>query len=260
MMMLLVLSSEAQNSTDNPLLPRIYEDGYSIEQIKDFALQSTEYSSNYRRVLLKIVNNALRESGEYINVNGGQPLTSSHISWIYDHVERDPNGYLPVGYRNTFKSGNSVVSIKSKKEYYGPIDMFIFRTCVLNIDKPSCINLLGDLGIFEAPNISQQDPTMPLVQQRTHQESESESETNAGFIAPKTASEMMLGKVPEEQNTNDIVLPKYNWNWKPVIIIAGTAVTIGAGLLVYSLLKKGKPNDPIGGPVDPTDPMDPTGP
>lgn len=81
------------------------------------------------------------------------------------------------------------------------------------------------------------------------------------FVAPKTISEMVLGKVPQEQ-TSDVLIPQKKFNWKPVIIVGGTAVTVGTGLLVYSLLKKQKPNDPVipGEPVDPTGPMDPTGP
>lgn len=81
------------------------------------------------------------------------------------------------------------------------------------------------------------------------------------FTPPKTVSEMVLGKVPQEQ-TSDIFLPKNKFNWKPVIIVGGATVAIGTGLLVYSLLKKKKPNGLVipGSPVDPTGPMDTTGP
>lgn len=252
LLLILVIKTNGQG-TDNPILPRIYEDGYSIPQIEEFALMVTEFSNNYRKKMLSIINKALRSSGEYVNVNGGQPLTDNHISWIYDHVQREPNGYLPAGYSNTYRNGNSVASSKGKTDYYGPIDRFIFGSCIVNLDKPSCVNLLGDLGIFEPPNrggqIVQQQPP---VEQRSKEQitSQATEQSSTAFVAPKTAMDMALSRVPEEEQSNDIFLPKNKFNWKPVIIVGGVAVVAGTGILLYSLLnKKGKPQDapPVGG-------------
>ena len=98
LLLILVIKTNGQG-TDNPVLPRIYEDGYSIEQIKIFALQNTPYSADYRVKLLAIVNNGLRKSGEYVNINEGRPLDESHITWIYQQVVRNPSVHLPKGYK-----------------------------------------------------------------------------------------------------------------------------------------------------------------
>lgn len=128
---------------DNPILLRIYEDGYSIEQIKQFAKEPTVYSQSYRAMLLSIINNGLQQSGDYIYLNNGQPLNESHIDWIYTQVHRVLKDSLPVGSSNTWKNGNKVSPCITKKSYYGPIDRFTYKTCLIKLDKPSCGNLLG---------------------------------------------------------------------------------------------------------------------
>lgn len=265
--MLLVATSTTSGQTDNPIRPRIYEDGYSIEQIKNFALELTDISASYREKLLDIVNTGLRKSGEYVRINDGKPLTDNHISWIYKQVQRHPNGYLPAGYSNTFKRGNDVVSYKAKKDYYGPLDVFTFGACVINLDKPSCINLLGDLGLYEPPG--SQRPTQYAPNTQTQQVPSGTSgvgysapqkpEPATDFVAPKTIQEMATARIPEESVPTTII-PSTKFNWKPVIFIGGTTLAIGTGLLVYSLLKKGKTIDPIVPYIPPGGPVDPTGP
>gem|GEM_PF-3906607 len=252
-MVLITLASNAQ--TDNPILPRIYEDGYSVAQIEEFALQSTEYSSNYRRVLLRIINHGLRESGEYINVNGGQPLTSSHISWIYDHVERDPNGYLPVGYSNTYRSGNNVASTKGKTAYHGPIDRFVFGSCVVNLDKPSCINLLGDLGIFNVSNkvVSQQQDLFQ-EEKRKNEASKVLANEPAPPLSMLTSEPLVpiSNYAPPEQEEKN--LPKWV---VPTVVVLGTALLTTA-TIHYWPSKKEVAGSPGGVPGHGDDDVDGT--
>lgn len=156
------LESFAQARTDNPVLPRIYEDGYSINQIKEFALGyrsgvSHEYASSYRQKLLSIINEGLIRSGEYVNVNNGNPIEARHIGWIYEHVFRVQNDSLPAGHRNTWKNGSQVSwTSKSQKKYYGPLDHFKYGVCEIKLDKPSCANLVPDYSLMGY--VKQTDP------------------------------------------------------------------------------------------------------
>jgi hypothetical protein len=258
-----VVLNNTNAQTDNPILPRIYEDGYSIEQIKKFALELTDISASYRKKLLDIVNTGLRKSGEYVRINDGKPLTDNHISWIYDQVVRYPNGYLPAGYSNTFRRGNDVVSYQARKDYYGPLDVFTFGACYINLDKPSCVNLLGDLGIFEPPGsqkpLTQYTPTTQQVPSGTSgvgYSAPQKPEPATNFVAPKTIQEMATARIPEESVPTTII-PSTKFNWKPVIFIGGVTFAVGTGVLIYSLLNKDKSKSPV---IPPFTPVDPTGP
>ncbi len=257
--MLVLLMSSTKAQTDNPILPRIHEDGYTLEQIEDFALEANEFSQNYRKKLLSIINSALRSSGEYVNVNNGKPLTENHISWIYDQVQRDLKGYLPAGYSNTYRNGNSVKPTTGKIDYFGPIDRFVFGSCVVNLDKPSCVNLLGDMGIFEPPfranQITQQDPTLQKSEQQIVA-SQPEQTSITGFVQPKTVSEMMMTKVPEEASPKLFIPTEEStwinrngsWFWP---VTAGL-ITFGTGFIAhdkdhqwYFLFPKDQPPPPV---------------
>lgn len=147
------LESFSQARTDNPILPRKYEEGYTIEQIKNFALGkmdgvSLEYASNYRKKLLSVINEGLRRSGEYVNLNNGKPLGDDYVEWIYEHVYRVDNDSLPANHANTWKNGNQVSPTVSKKPYYGPLDHFKYGVCEIKLGKPSCANLTPDYSLL----------------------------------------------------------------------------------------------------------------
>lgn len=143
------IEAVGQGSTDNPILPRVFEEGYSLEQIQGFAngkgplAKGREgLSVNYRIKLILIVNKGLERSGEYVNLNNGQPLDSRHIDWIYEHVYRVQNDSLPANHDNTWKNGDQVSDCTTKEKYYGPLDHFKYGVCEIKLDKPSCANLV----------------------------------------------------------------------------------------------------------------------
>jgi len=91
---------------DSPILPRIYEDGYSIEQIKNFALKdSNELGNSFRERLIYTITNGLIQAGEYVNYNNGNPIKTSKkdISRIFEYVIRNEKDSLPAYHRNTYK-------------------------------------------------------------------------------------------------------------------------------------------------------------
>jgi hypothetical protein len=236
--LILVIKTNGQG-TDNPVLPRIYEDGYTIEQIESFAMQNTPYSKDYKVKLLVIINSGLRHSGEYVNINEGRPLNESHISWIYQRVKRNPNVHLPKGYKNTYKNGNKISPCNGTSDYNGPVDQFIFGQCVINLDKPSCANLLGDMEVLQFdPPAKQESSTTVFIK---------EKEETSSFVLPKNMSTLASMPVPYEQ-PNPISIPASKFNWKPVVIIGGATLVVGTGFLLYSLLKKANGGGPIDAP------------
>jgi len=154
-LVLVGLGSLGQSRSDNPILPRVYEEGYSIEQIREFALGNRkginpDYARNYRLKLLEIINEGLKISGELDNLNGGELLDETFVDWIYDHVERVYNDSLPEGHRNTWKNGHQVSwTSKPQKKYFGPVDRFVYGVCIIKLDKPSCANLVPDYSLID---------------------------------------------------------------------------------------------------------------
>lgn len=237
-----------QGSTDNPILPRIYEEGYTIEQIKNFALgnfellpasvgesyRKQEYSKNYREKVLSIVNEGLRRSGEYVNLNNGQPLDDSHIEWIYQHVYRVYNDKLPAHYRNTWKNGLYVSDCTTKTPYFGPLDHFKYGVCEIKLDKPSCANLTPDfslLGYFvqKAP---EKEPEQIVPERVVYTVAQPKVEP---YVAPKVFE---LPKEPIKEKKQIKI-------WKIVIPIAALI-----GIAAYLLRPKGGPAPAPGYPAD----------
>ncbi len=242
LVLFVVLNTNGQGS-DNPILPRVYENGYSIGQIERFAQENTEYSRNYRSALLYIVNLALQKSGEYLNFNEGNSLVDKEkdINLIYSYVVRKQNGYLPSGYRNTYRNNNFVVPYKSKSPYFGAIDQFVFGSCVVNLDKPSCANLLGDMDKVQITQIVKTKPTINYVPEPVFTPKKSIENSPYIYVKP-------LDILPKkEESTNKIQFKNGNLLfWK--IAIPVVAMGVGVYFLTLTRQKNVYVQDP-GGPA-----------
>jgi len=236
-LILVGLKSSGQGS-DNPLLPRLFEEGYSIEQLRDSALRSTEYSQNYRKEVLKMVNRCLRNSGDYLNLNQGNPLDERHISWIYQNVFRNPNDSLPAGSGNTWKKGNLLIPFKSKVQYFGPVDYFQYGNCRQKFDKPSCGNLIVD----EVMVINQTSPenlidfSNQTKQKRDHiTKLSSQQLKHDEFVDPEIIQTLAVKPIPTNYQPTDVFIPQQRnktWVGKNLPWIIPSIVAIGTGLVV----------------------------
>lgn len=132
--LILTISWLISNGQLYPPIQPYQENDYSLDQVKSFAMASTELSSSWRKELLEIVNNGLAEAGE------NMVLGESNISWILDHVvyERRSLSY----FTNSRRIGNKVNFFLDKSSFDGMVGVFKYGKCNLIIYKTKCMNLL----------------------------------------------------------------------------------------------------------------------
>jgi len=119
-------------SQGKPICP-YNENGYTVSQVKSFALEPSELSANYRKELLKIVNAGLVKAGENLI------LDQRHISWIFQHVK--DSAVQLNSFVNSYKIGN-VIYFKDDKNFSGMVGVFQYKKCRLILYKTICLNLL----------------------------------------------------------------------------------------------------------------------
>ncbi len=119
---------------------------FTIKQIKDFALGTTELSENYRRELCRIINKGLADAGENIQVN------EQNISWIFDHMHLSKEKL--GNFTNSERIGNDIVffpDIDLSRDGW-VISIFEYGRCKLKAIKNVCMNLMEIL--VEVSNVA----------------------------------------------------------------------------------------------------------
>ncbi|MEK7588778.1 MAG: hypothetical protein AAB438_03085 [Patescibacteria group bacterium] len=128
---LFVVNSFAQKG--QPIQP-YNENGYKKVDIKKFALDSTlVLSSNFRKELVKIVNEALVATGESLVV------TEANISWIINNTV-DSTVTLS-DFTNSGRVGNSIKFFQDQ-DFTGMVKVFVYGNCRVILMKTICMNLL----------------------------------------------------------------------------------------------------------------------
>ena len=139
-------------SQGKPICP-YNENGYTVSQVKSFALEPSELSANYRGEILKIINAGLINSGENL------VLDQRHISWIFQHVK--DSAVQLNSFVNSYKIGN-VIYFKDDKNFSGMVGVFQYKKCRLILYKTICLNLLKvpPIPVETGTKIEQIDPVV----------------------------------------------------------------------------------------------------
>lgn len=207
-----------------PPIQPYQENDYSISQVKEFAMASTDLSSSWRVELLAIVNKGLADAGE------NMVLSESNINWILDHVVYESRKLTNFeNSRNIFNK----VSFYPDKNYEGMVGVFKYGKCDLVIYKSRCMNLLK-VSVQIIVQTPPQTPVSPFVLER--------------FVPAERDQNQyaytMIKKTPEEFITPNLNLTSFKtiktktwfgrkWPW-----FVGTAVV--GGVTSYLLLKQGR--------------------
>ncbi|MFZ2205701.1 MAG: hypothetical protein WAV23_03870 [Minisyncoccia bacterium] len=123
------------------------ENGYTIDQVKNFLMGTSELSKNYRKEFLHIVNFGLVTAGETVKVD------ENNIFWVLDHVQYSEMKL--EGFTNSGRKGNTI-QFYPDKNFQGTVGIFQYGKCKLIIFKTICMNLL------EVPVIIQQTAPAPV--------------------------------------------------------------------------------------------------
>lgn len=160
---------QVQREKHYPVLP-YNENGYTVHDLDTFMFNPGPLHASYREKFLTLINKALYESGEYVNVNDGKPLTKYNIGWILSHMKTVTRKYQ--NFTNSYQSyDQTAVEFYEDNEstpFVGPCHYFFFRSCGLVTDKVICINLL-DVGFERIPfneTPTQLPPTETFTQQQ----------------------------------------------------------------------------------------------
>lgn len=237
------------------------ENGYSISQVETFALSGSVLADNWRKELLSIVNSGLVSAGIEI-----ETLDQRHISWIFDHVKYEV--VTLTNFINSKKVGVGGISFfLDRNTFTGQVGVFEYNGLRIILFKTICMNLLK---IHAEKRVIQKDPTPTPTPTVTPPApvpvppAKVESDGPVTWTPPRNLTQAVLDM---PVSTPSPQLPKVKFNWKPVLIIGGVAVTASLGYLAYTLLKSkpvtqdpGGPVDPPGGNTDPGGPVDPVGP
>ena len=139
---LVLLGLECFSQQGNPICP-YNENGYSVLEVKKFALNSSEISKNFCTELLIIVNSALKNSEENLILN------EKHIDWIFQHVK--DSAVVLNSFTNSCKIGNTI-KFYSDKNFTGIVGVFSYKKCKLILYKTICMNLLRVSPIINGNN------------------------------------------------------------------------------------------------------------
>jgi len=214
---LLLMIGVLSYGSGNPICP-YNENGYSIAEVKTFALGDGLLNENYRKEMLRLVNQALVSSGEQL------VLTENNISWLLDQVIYKPIT-LSAGYKNSRTlDGFNLSFFNDDKGFTGEVGIFVFGKCYLILFKTICMNLLdvswNDLGI-KIPNQLPISTNAPVVNKDTII-----NITNIINIPRDTIINVINLNLPKQESTNSPVKVKDGklLFWKiaiPVISLVG---------------------------------------
>lgn len=119
----------------NPIRP-YKENGYNKMEAKVFILGDGALNENYRRELLRIVNEGLLEAGETT------VFTNNNLEFLIDScVVYKPISLAP-GYGNSRTYGNEINFYNDPEGFQGEVAIFSFGRCHLILYKTICMNLL----------------------------------------------------------------------------------------------------------------------
>lgn len=143
LILILTISWSVSNGQLYPPIQPLNESGYSLQEFESFSLKSSEFSSNYRRELLGIVNQFLKETGLSGKYNQGMPLDEKWISWIF-YPERTwiEDRTYSNGFWNSHQNGNKVVFYWDKRYFRGPVTTLHLDGYELDLGKTVCMNLV----------------------------------------------------------------------------------------------------------------------
>lgn len=206
--------------------------------------------SGMRQILMRdgVYYENLRASyAEAINCSVGKRIFSSSKSDMEEILDNtilvDQDFVVPSEYYNGVRNGNNINFTSLAGQPSSSWAAYRYEGVDIIYAKVSCMN--------------------PQKAKKPHflLEEKSVKKGNTAFSAPTTIKEMVMSPINYQTPASVYVPPVENkFNWKPVLVIGGfTVVAVGAGLLVYSLMKKSI-SAPVGSPVGAPGHDDPGGP
>ena len=136
----------------NPIRP-YRESGYTTNEVKNFALGSSQVSVDYRREMLRLVNNALASAGESVVVN------ENNISWILENIHSIHVDLRGGSYRNSRILNGSFNIYNDRDNFSGSVGEFLYGKCRVILYKLICMNLLD---VQQNSFVEQQNPTQTI--------------------------------------------------------------------------------------------------
>ncbi|MEK7572675.1 MAG: hypothetical protein AAB493_02380, partial [Patescibacteria group bacterium] len=125
------------------------ENGYTISEVKQFALLNTELSHNWRNELLLIVNAGLLDAGENLILN------ETSINWILNQISYEE--VKLESFINSRKFGNKIIFFQDVN-FRGTVGIFKYGKCKLILFKTICLNLLKvPIQVVEQFTVVQQE-------------------------------------------------------------------------------------------------------
>lgn len=138
--LLLVLSSIGVSGQKYPPVQPYNENGYKVSDLRRFLYENTSLSNSYQTEFLRVVNKNLRSTGEYLNINDGQPLDESCIPWVLAKISIESKNLK--GFMNSRNKNGQLDWYFDKNSFYGPCFIFRFGNCSFTLAKTICMNLL----------------------------------------------------------------------------------------------------------------------
>jgi len=130
--LILTLSWSEVSGQGHPIKP-YRETDYSILEVKQFAMEETNLSCNWRREFLKIINEGLYASGENMIVN------ESNMYWIFNQITYERRNL--INFTNSMRNNNEI-NFFPDKSFDGMVAVFQYNQCSLVVYKTRCMNLL----------------------------------------------------------------------------------------------------------------------
>lgn len=243
--MILMLGVVLSSNGQGPIQP-YNENGYTVSQIKSFALSDSDLASNWRKELLLIVNSGLISAEIKI-----ETLDHRHLDWIFDRIHYEV--VTLTNFTNSKKVGVGAISFfTDRNTFTGQVGVFEYNGLRIILFKTICMNLLK---IPVEKRITQKDPEKPQTPIVSITSDKAESEGPVTWNPPKNLNQAVLD-LPMITTPQ---LPKEKFNWKPVFWVGGVAVITSLSYLAYTLLKSKPITNDLGGPVDPPSPTPDTG-
>jgi len=163
--MLIIISSQTVGQhRGNPIRP-YNENGYTIAEVKAFAVGSTPLSVDYKINLLRIINNAMEKAGETKRFTE-KDLSEIFYKYVY-HEER----VIPSFLNSMDVSGK--LEFYEDKNFRGTTGIFQYGKCRLVLYKTICMNLLEVPIEVVQPKEAEKEPTEETFNQKDlplHQE------------------------------------------------------------------------------------------